>query len=80
MATKSLPRRRAPRPAASPARLNEIALLRVRLFEAQGIVELTRFAVASQLENLDETVIINALQVASRVIDEVADRLEASQF
>lgn len=76
MATKSLPRRSAARSITRSTRRNDLGMLRARLFEAQGIVQLARFAVASQLENLDETAVINALEVASRIIDEIASKLE----
>jgi hypothetical protein len=51
---------------------------RVKLFQAQGIVEVVRYSVDSRLEGLHETAITHALQVASRIIDDVAAALEGT--
>lgn len=51
---------------------------RVRLFEALGIIEVTRHALASKLTTLDEHSVIDALKAAYRVVDDVAAALEES--
>ena len=48
---------------------------RRRLFEAIGIIQTSRHALASLLEDLDETSVIDALQAASTIIDGVAAAL-----
>lgn len=48
---------------------------RKRLFEAIGIIQTSRHALASLLEDLDETSVIDALQAASTIIDGVAAAL-----
>lgn len=45
---------------------------RKRLFEAIGIIQTSRHALASLLEDLDQTSVIDALQAASTIIDGVA--------
>ena len=78
MARNSLARRR--RRAHTPAKAiysnKHPGIQRRRLFQAQGIVELARFAVASRLEGLDETAIIDALQAASTLIGDACSALE----
>jgi hypothetical protein len=64
--------RRKPAPASSRS-----ATPRARLFWAQGIIDLARHAVASKLEGLDESALLNALQLASKLIDDVAAEMEA---
>jgi DNA repair ATPase RecN len=48
---------------------------RKRLFEAIGIIQTSRHALASLLEDLDQTSVIDALQAASTIIDGVAAAL-----
>jgi hypothetical protein len=48
---------------------------RRRLFEAIGIIQTSRHALASLLEDLDQTSVIDALQAASTIIDGVAAAL-----
>lgn len=50
---------------------------RRRLFEAIGIIQTSRHALASLLEDLDETSVIDALQAAATIIDGVAAALAA---
>lgn len=54
----------------------ELAAQRVRLFEALGIIEVTRHALASKLTTLDEHSVIDALKAAYRAVDDVAAALE----
>jgi hypothetical protein len=51
---------------------------RLRLFEALGIIEVSRHALASKLTTLDEDSVIDALKAAYRILDEVAGTLEAT--
>lgn len=53
-----------------------IEFQRVRLFEALGIVEVCRHAMASKLVTLDEESVMDALRAAYRIINEVAEGLE----
>lgn len=53
-----------------------IEFQRVRLFEALGIVEVSRHALASKLVTLDEESVIDALRAAYRIINDVAEGLE----
>jgi hypothetical protein len=78
MARNSLARRRRrPSKPATAVNLNEhFSVQRRLLFQAHGIVELTRFAVASKLEDLDEMAIVDALQVATKLISDVCGALE----
>ena len=55
-----------------------IEFQRVRLFEALGIVEVCRHALASKLVTLDEESVMEALRAASRIINEVAEGLEGA--
>ena len=57
----------------------EIAAQRDRLFEALGIIEVTRHALASKLTTLDEHSAIDALKAAYRLVDDVAGALEKSK-
>jgi hypothetical protein len=50
--------------------------LRRQLFEAAGIVTVTRYALASNLEGLDEESVIDALSAVAKIIDDVAEALE----
>lgn len=54
----------------------EVATQRVLLFEALGIIEVTRHALASKLTTLDEDSVIDALKAAYRIVDDVAGALE----
>jgi len=54
--------------------------LRRRLFEAAGIVTVTRHALGSNLDGLDEESVIDALAAAARIIGDVAGALERSQL
>lgn len=49
---------------------------RVRLFEALGIIEVSRHALASKLVTLDEESIMDALRATYRIINDVAEALE----
>jgi hypothetical protein len=63
----------------APSRVRDGELIefqRVRLFEALGIVELSRHALASKLVTLDEESVIDALRAAYRIINDVAEGLE----
>ena len=53
-----------------------IEFQRVRLFEALGIVEVSRHALASKLVTLDEESVIDALRAVYRIINDVAEALE----
>lgn len=57
----------------------EVAAQRVRLFEALGIIEVTRHALASKLTTLDEHSVIDALKAAYRIVDDVAGALERNE-
>jgi hypothetical protein len=60
-----------------PPRLDlYIEFHRVRLFEALGIIEVSRHALASKLTTLDEESVMDALRAVYRIIDEVAEALE----
>jgi hypothetical protein len=72
MARKNHSRPRSPRASVQP----HIDVQRARLFEAHAVVQVTRFAIASKLNGLDESIVINALRVASDLIDGVAAALE----
>jgi hypothetical protein len=56
-----------------------VAAQRVRLFEALGIIEVTRHALASKLTTLDEHSVIDALKAAYSIIDDVAAALEKGE-
>ena len=63
----------------TPRRVRQDVLIefqRVRLFEALGIVEVSRHALASKLVTLDEESVIDALRAAYRIINDVAEGLE----
>ncbi len=45
---------------------------RERLFEALGIIEVTRHALTTKLTTLDEDSVVDALNAAYRIVDEVA--------
>jgi hypothetical protein len=49
---------------------------RFRLFEALGIIEVTRHALASKLTTLNEESVIDALKAAYRIVNDVAEALE----
>ena len=49
---------------------------RKRLFEALGIIEVSRHALVSKLTTLDEESVIDALKVACRIVSDVAEALE----
>ena len=51
--------------------------MRRQLFQAAGIVTVTRHSLASNLEGLDNESAIDALAAAASIIDEVAGELEA---
>lgn len=51
---------------------------RARLFEALGIVEVSRHALASKLVTLDNEDVIDALRAAYQIVDDVAAALERS--
>ena len=53
-----------------------IEVQRKRLFEALGIIEVSRHALASKLTTLDEESVIDALNVACRIVSDVAEALE----
>jgi hypothetical protein len=57
----------------------EVAAQRVLLFEALGIIEVTRHALASKLTTLDEHSVIDALNAAYRIVDDVAGVLEQGE-
>jgi hypothetical protein len=78
MARNSLARRRrrAHTPAKSIHPCEHFGTQRRSLFQARGIVELTRFAVASRLEDLDETAVIDSLEAASKLINDACGSLE----
>jgi hypothetical protein len=57
----------------------EVAAQRVRLFEALGIIEVTRHALASKLTTLDEHSVIDALKAAYSIVDDVAAALEKGE-
>ncbi len=62
---------------ASVAEGVSIEVQRKRLFEALGIIEVSRHALASKLTTLDEESVIDALTVAYRIVGDVAEALEA---
>lgn len=72
MATKKSTRQ----PSARTSVQQQIEAQRQRLFQAHAIVEVARYALASQLEGLDEAAVTNALQLAGTMIDGVAAALE----
>lgn len=51
---------------------------RQRLFNAAGVIAVTRYAIASKLNGLDESTVLNALQVAGQLVDDVAAALEST--
>jgi hypothetical protein len=53
-----------------------IEVQRKRLFEALGIIEVSRHALASKLETLKEDSVIDALKAAYRIVSAVAEALE----
>jgi hypothetical protein len=53
-----------------------IEVQRNRLFEALGIIEVSRHALASKLTTLDEESVIDALKAAYRIVSDVAEALE----
>jgi hypothetical protein len=57
----------------------ELADQRDRLFEALGIIEVARHALASRLTKLDEHSVIDALKAAYRIVDDVACALEKNE-
>lgn len=65
----------------SPRRVRQDAFIefqRARLFEALGIVEVSRHALASKLVTLDNEDVIDALRAAYQIVDDVAAALESS--
>lgn len=65
---------------ANDLRDRRLEVQRTRLFEALGIVQVSRHALDSQLLGLDEISVINALQVACRLVDDVASALAGDRF
>lgn len=53
-----------------------IEFQRVRLFEALGIIEVSRHALASKLVTLDEESVMDALRATYRIINDVAEALQ----
>jgi hypothetical protein len=53
-----------------------IEVQRKRLFEALGIIEVSRHALASNLTTLNEESVIDALKAAYRIVNDVAEALE----
>jgi hypothetical protein len=53
-----------------------IEFQRVRLFEALGIIEVSRHALASKLTTLDEESVMDALRAVYRIVNDVAEALE----
>ena len=53
-----------------------IEVQRKRLFEALGIIEVSRHALASKLTPLNEDSVIDALKAAYRIVSGVAEALE----
>lgn len=53
-----------------------IEVQRNRLFEALGIIEVSRHALVSKLTTLDEESVIDALKAACRLVSDVAEALE----
>ena len=49
-----------------------LEIQRARLFEALGIIEVSRHALATKLTTLDEDSVIDALKAASQILSEVA--------
>lgn len=62
-----------------PSECADLAAQRIRLFEALGIIEVSRHALASRLTTLDEHSAIDALKVAYRIVDDVARALEKNE-
>lgn len=63
----------------APSRVRQdvvIEFQRVRLFEALGIIEVSRHALASKLVTLDEESVIDALRAAYGIVNDVAEALE----
>jgi hypothetical protein len=63
---------------ARPHSSTKLQLQRLRLFEALGIIEVSRHALATKLVGLDEDSVIEALRAAYRIVDDVAGELELS--
>jgi len=57
----------------------EVAALRVLLSEVAGIIEVSRHALASDLATLDGQSVIDALNVAYRIVDGGAEALEKGE-
>lgn len=72
-------RTNAKRPAKKAALRDDLEAQRQRLFQAHAIVEVTRHAITTQLEGLDESAIVNALAVAGGIVDDVASALELAK-
>jgi hypothetical protein len=53
-----------------------IEVQRNRLFEALGIIDVSRHALASTLTTLHEESVIDALNAAYRIVNDVAEALE----
>jgi carbon storage regulator len=54
----------------------DIEVQRKRLFEALGIIEVSRYALASKLTMLDDESVIDGLKAAYRIVSDVAEALE----
>ncbi len=67
------------RPEPRSAGCADVAAQRVRLFEALGIIEVSRHALASKLTTLDEHSVIDALKAAYSIVDDVAAALEKGE-
>jgi len=72
----SKPGRRAKRRGRLPRQDVFIEFQRVRLFEALGIIEVSRHALASKLTTLDEESVMDALRAVYRIVNDVAEALE----
>lgn len=55
---------------------DDLQRTRQLLFDAHAIIQVSIHALDSKLEGLDETSVIDALQVAGRLIDNVAAAME----
>jgi hypothetical protein len=53
---------------------------RVRLFQALGIIDVCRHALASKLITLDEESVMEALRTAYQIVNDVAEALEVAML
>lgn len=65
------------RPAKVRARI-QMDVQRQRLFKALGVIAVSRAALATKLEGIDEQYVIDALQVAGNMVEDVAAALGAN--